>query len=50
MERAIETLAGGTGNTVASMAEHGVLFGIFVGVWIAFATGVIFSQGSVDQG
>ena len=49
MERIIETLANGLGNSVAWMAETGILFVIFAVIWIAFAVGLIFSQGSVDQ-
>jgi ABC-type amino acid transport system permease subunit len=49
MEQIIETLASGIGNTVASMAESGILFAIFAFVWIVFAAGLIWSQGSVDQ-
>jgi hypothetical protein len=49
MEQVIETVASGLGNGVAWMAESGVLFAIFGVIWIAFAAGLIFSQGSVDQ-
>jgi ABC-type amino acid transport system permease subunit len=49
MEQVIETLASGMGNSVAWLAENGVLFAIFAVIWIAFAAGLVFSQGSVDQ-
>ena len=49
MEQIIETLASGLGNGVAWMAESGILFAIFTVIWVAFAAGLIFSQGSVDQ-
>jgi hypothetical protein len=49
MEQIIETLASGLGNSVAWMAENGILFAIFAVIWVAFAAGLIFSQGSVDQ-
>ena len=49
MEQLIETLANGMANGVAWMAERGVLFAIFVVIWVAFAAGLIFSQGSIDQ-
>jgi hypothetical protein len=49
MERVIETLATGLGNSVAWMAESGVLFVIFAIVWIAFGAALVLSQGSVDQ-
>jgi hypothetical protein len=49
MEQVIETLASGLGNSVAWLAENGVLFGIFAVIWIAFAAGLIWGQGTVDQ-
>jgi ABC-type amino acid transport system permease subunit len=49
MEQIIETLASGLGNSVAWMAESGILFAIFAFIWIVFAAGLIWSQGSVDQ-
>ena len=49
MEQIVETLASGLGNSVAWMAENGILFAIFAAIWVAFAAGLIFSQGSVDQ-
>jgi ABC-type amino acid transport system permease subunit len=49
MEQVIETLASGMGNGVAWLAESGVLFAIFAVIWVAFAVGLIFSQGSIDQ-
>ena len=49
MEQVIETLASGLGNSVTSMVENGVLFGIFAVIWIAFTAGLVWSQGSVDQ-
>jgi hypothetical protein len=45
----IETLAGGLGNTVAWLAENGVLFALFAIIWIAFAVALIWSQGSLDN-
>ena len=49
MERFIETLASGLGNTVAWLASSGVLFVLFAVLWAAFAIGIVWSQGSVDQ-
>jgi hypothetical protein len=49
MEGVIEALASGLGNTVAWMAEHGVLFGVFAVLWIAIGVGIVWSQGSIDQ-
>ena len=49
MDQVVSALATGLGNSVAWMAENGILFAIFAVIWIAFAAGLIFSQGSVDQ-
>jgi hypothetical protein len=49
MERIIETVASGLGNSVGWMAEHGVLFGLFAVLWVAFGAALIWSQGSLDQ-
>jgi hypothetical protein len=49
VEHVIETLASGLGNGVGWLAENGILFGIFAIIWIAFAVGLIWSQGSLDQ-
>ena len=48
MERVIETLATGLGNTVGFLAETGVLLAIFAVLWIAFGTALVSSQGSLD--
>jgi hypothetical protein len=45
----IETLASGLGSSVGWLAAHGILFGIFAVVWIAFAAGLIWSEGTIDQ-
>jgi hypothetical protein len=49
MEQGIETVASGAGNTVAWLAESGILFAIFAVIWMAFGAALIVSQGSVDQ-
>ena len=49
MDQVVSALATGLGNSVAWMAENGILFAIFAVIWIAFAAGLVFSQGSVDQ-
>jgi len=49
MDRIIETLASGVGNGVGWMAESGVLFGVFLLIWIAFGAALIWSQGSIDE-
>jgi hypothetical protein len=49
MEQIIEASASGLGNSVAWLAEHGILFAIFVVIWVAIGVGIVWSQGSVDQ-
>jgi ABC-type amino acid transport system permease subunit len=49
MERVIEAIAGGLGNSVAWMAETGILFAVFALIWAAFTAGLLWSQGSIDQ-
>jgi hypothetical protein len=49
MERAIETVASGLGNSVGWLATHGILFLVFAALWAAFAIGLVWSQGSLDQ-
>lgn len=48
MERAIETVASGMGNGVGFLASSGIAFIIFGLLWVAFAVGLIWSQGSID--
>src|SRR5699024_1469912 len=49
MERVIDALSSGLGNSVAWMAESGVLFAVFAVIWVAFATGLVWSHGTLDQ-
>jgi ABC-type amino acid transport system permease subunit len=49
MERFIETVASGLGNSIGWLAEHGVLFGVFAVIWVAFGAALLWSQGSLDQ-
>jgi hypothetical protein len=48
MERVIESVAEGAGNSIGFLAEYGILFAIFAVLWIGFAFGLIASQGSLD--
>jgi hypothetical protein len=48
-EKLIETSASGVGSSVAWLADHGILFGLFAILWITFAVGLVWSQGTVDQ-
>jgi hypothetical protein len=49
MERIIETTATGLGNGIGWLAESGVLFLVFVALWIAFGAAIVWSQGGLDQ-
>lgn len=49
MERVIEPLASGLGDSIGWMADHGVLFAVFAIIWVAFGAALIWSQGSLDQ-
>jgi len=49
MARVMEPLASGLGDSVGWLADHGVLFGLFAILWVAFGAALIWSQGSVDQ-
>jgi hypothetical protein len=48
MEQVIDTLASALGNSVALLAETGVLFVVFAVLWGAFGAALIWSQGSLD--
>jgi hypothetical protein len=49
MERLFETLASALGDSIGWLAEHGVLFGVFALLWLAFGAALVWSQGSLDQ-
>ena len=48
MEQVIERLASGLGNSVAFLANSGVLFVLFAILWIAFGVALVWSQGSLE--
>jgi ABC-type amino acid transport system permease subunit len=48
MERLIEAVASGLGNSVGWLAETGILFAIFAILWVGFGVALIWSQGSLD--
>jgi ABC-type amino acid transport system permease subunit len=48
VERVVEGLATGIGNTVGFAAGSGILFVVFGALWLAVGIGLIVSQGSVD--
>jgi hypothetical protein len=49
MDQVIDTMASGVGNGIGWLAEHYVLFGVFLLLWAAFGIGLVASQGSLDQ-
>ena len=48
MDRLIEMLASGMGNSIGFAAESGILLIIFGLAWAAFAVGLVWSHGSID--
>jgi hypothetical protein len=48
MERVIESVASGAGNSVGWLAETGILFLVFAVIWLVFGVALIWSQGSLD--
>ena len=49
MERVIEGLGTGLGNSVGWLAETRVLFVIFALIWAGFGVALVVNHGSVDQ-
>ena len=49
VEQVIEAMGTGLGNSVAWLAENGVLFAVFALIWVAFGVALVWSQGSLDQ-
>lgn len=49
MERVVESLGTGLGNSIGWLAETGVLFAIFALLWVGFGVALVVSQGSIDQ-
>ncbi len=49
IDQLIEKGGSGLGNGVAWLVDHGILFGLFALMWIAFAIGLIWGQGSLDE-
>jgi hypothetical protein len=48
MERVVESVASGAGNSVGWPAETGILFLVFAVIWLVFGVALIWSQGSLD--
>jgi hypothetical protein len=49
VERVIASLATALGDTIGWMASNGVLFLIFLALWVIFGAAVVLSQGSLDE-
>ena len=49
MDRFFEAFSSGIGNGIGWLAEHWVLFGVFLVLWVAFGAALVTSQGSLDQ-
>lgn len=49
MDQFFEAFATGIGNSIGWLADHYVLFGVFLLLWAAFGFAVVASQGSLDQ-
>ena len=47
MERVIERLADGLGNTIGAAADSGILFIVFAMLWVGFGAALVWSQGSL---
>lgn len=49
MDGLFEALGSGIGNSIGWLADHGILFGLFLLLWIGFGAALALSQGSLDQ-
>jgi hypothetical protein len=49
MDQLFEAFGSGIGNSIGWLADHWVLFGVFLVLWVAFGAGLVASQGSLDQ-
>ena len=49
MDGLFDALGSGIGNGIGWLAEHYVLFGIFLVLWLAFGAALVASQGSLAQ-
>jgi hypothetical protein len=49
MDQIMTALGNGLGGGIGWLADNGVLFAIFLVIWIAFGAGIVASQGTVDQ-
>lgn len=49
MDQIMGALGNGLGASIGWLAETGILFAIFLIIWIAFGAGIVATQGTVDQ-
>ena len=49
METIVSALATALGDGIGWLADHFVLFAVFLVIWAAFAAALLMSQGSLDQ-
>ena len=49
MDQLFEAFGTGVGNSIGWLADHYVLFGVFLLIWAAFGFALVASQGSLDQ-
>ena len=49
MDQFFEAFGSGIGNSIGWLADHYILFGIFLILWAAFGVALAASQGSIDQ-
>lgn len=48
-ERTVEALAGGIGNGIGWLAEHGVLFAVFALLWFVVIVSIVLNPAAVDD-
>jgi hypothetical protein len=49
MDQFFETFGSGVGNSVGWLADHYILFGLFLVLWAVFGVALVTSQGSIDH-
>ena len=49
LERIVDPLATGLGNGIGWLAERGVLFVVFLLIWVALGAALILNPGTVDE-
>lgn len=49
VDQFFQAFGNGVGNSIGWLADHYVLFGLFLLIWAAFGFALVASQGSLDQ-